>query len=272
VSERFELALFTARPELVSAAGAAGIDTIVVDWERAGKAERQKGADTQIGSDGPEDLRRVRAATAARVICRVNRPGKGTEAEIDLACDLGADEVLIPMVEEPCEVVRALDRARGRCGVGLLVETLGAVAAAGELARLPLTRAYVGLNDLAIARGTPNIFRPVVDGLLEEVRRPFRVPFGFGGLTIPHGGIPIPCRLLIAEMDRLGCDFGFLRRSFLRDVPAEIFPDAIAGLRRELDAARGRDAAGRARDREELVAAVGAWPGSLFDTGRHASA
>jgi len=103
------------------------------------------------------------------------------------------------------------------------------------LARLPLTRVYLGLHDLAIERRTPNPFRAISDGIVERVRSAFQIPFGFAGLTLPDRGFPIPCRLLIAEMARLGCSFSFLRRSFLRDIvgrdPRVEIPRILEALR-----------------------------------------
>jgi len=72
---RFELLLFSTDPAAVARYTAAGIDGFVVDWERRGKVARQTGADTEINADTPEDLRRVRAGTDARVVCRVNPSG-----------------------------------------------------------------------------------------------------------------------------------------------------------------------------------------------------
>ena len=69
---RVDLFLFTVDPVWgadVVAAGAAGI---VVDWERRGKSRRQLGEGTQINSDTPADLSRVRAATDGRLLCRIN--------------------------------------------------------------------------------------------------------------------------------------------------------------------------------------------------------
>ena len=217
-SPPFSLLLFSTDAAFVSEATAAGVDGVVVDWEREGKTQRQAHADTQIGADTVEDLRRVRAATRARVHCRINRYGPGTAREVAQALDEGVDELLLPMVRSPDEVQRVLDLTAGRCGVGVLVETVDAVREAAALAQLPLARAYVGLNDLAIERGSRTIFAPVEDGTLQLVRRSFKVPFGFGGLTLPEAGAPIPCRLLMAEMARLSCHYSFLRRSFLRDV------------------------------------------------------
>lgn len=218
MSPSFSLLLFSTDAAFISEAVAAGVEGVVVDWEREGKALRQARADTQIGEDTVEDLRHVRAATRARVLCRINGYGPWTAREVAQVVDEGADELLLPMVRSPSEVQRVLDLAGGRCGVGILVETRDAVREAAALAELPLARAYLGLNDLAIDRGSRSIFAPLSDGTLQSVRRCFRVPFGFGGLTLPEAGSPIPCRLLMGEMARLRCHYSFLRRSFLRDV------------------------------------------------------
>jgi hypothetical protein len=217
----FALFLFSTSEAYVPAVEAGAIDGVVVDWETADKHERQVDRDLQIGTDTQADLARIRAATRGRVLCRVNGPGAETAAEVERAIEGGADEVLVPMVRNVEEVETVLEAASGRCDVGILVETEAAVASSRELSRLPLARAYVGLNDLAIDRGSDSIFDPLVDGTLERLRATFDCPFGFGGLTVPASGAPIPSRLLIAETARLRCDFGVLRRSFLADVPPE---------------------------------------------------
>lgn len=233
----FELLLFSTDLSFIRAAVAAGVNGIVIDWERIGKAERQRGFDTQINADTLEDLERVRAAVEVPVICRINAFGPTTRDEIEAAIRAGADELLLPMVRSAEEVERVLEWVASRAGVGILVETCEAVRQAERLARLPLSRVYVGLHDLAIERGTPNPFRAVSDGLVEEVRRFFTVPFGFAGLTLPDRGFPIPCRLLIAETARLRCSFSFLRRSFLRDIVGRDPAAEIPRLRRALQVA-----------------------------------
>jgi len=214
----FSLFLFSTDVDLIRAAAEGGVAGIVVDWEHIGKAERQAGFDTQINHDTLEDLRRVRAYTEARVLCRINAFGPWTHREVKEAVEAGADEILLPMVRSVEEVEQVLEWVQGRCGVGILIETREAVRRCQDLARLPLTRVYLGLHDLAIERQTPNPFRAISDGIVEQVRCAFHVPFGFAGLTLPDRGFPIPCRLLIAAMARLGCSFSFLRRSFLRDM------------------------------------------------------
>src|SRR5882724_2145489 len=108
-----ELLLFHTDPRTVAEATGAGIDGFIVDWEHRGKDRRQAGQDTQINNDTLADLERVRAATAARVLCRVNGFGPWTRREIDAAVHAGADEVLLPMVRDPHEVDRALRMVNG---------------------------------------------------------------------------------------------------------------------------------------------------------------
>jgi hypothetical protein len=213
-----DLFLFTVHPSFGSDVVAAGAAGVVVDWERRGKARRQAGEGTQINADTPDDLSRMRAATDGRLLCRVNAWGPWAPAEIDEAVARGADEVLLPMVRSPREVDRALDAVDGRCGLGILVETQDAVARVGELARRPLSRVYLGLNDLRIDRRSDNLFTPLVDGTVDAVRTAVTGPFGVGGLTLPGGGAPVPSHLLAAELVRAGADFTFLRRSFTADM------------------------------------------------------
>lgn len=259
--DRFELLLFSTEREFVVEAAAAGIDGIIVDWEVAGKERRQAGADTEINHDTLEDLERVRSWVDIPVLCRINTPGPMTERELEWAIGAGADEVLVPMARSAGELERVVDAARGRCGVGALIETADAVEKVQEFASLPLSRLYVGLNDLAIDRRSASIFTALVDGTVERVSLALDGSLGFGGLTDPERGHPIPCRLLIGEMARLGSCFSFLRRSYKRDVGGEGQAQLVARLRSALAEARARTALEVERDRRELEAAIAAWPG-----------
>jgi hypothetical protein len=213
-----ELFLFTVDPGFGAEVVAAGATGVVIDWERRGKARRQAGEGTQINADTPDDLSRLRAATDGRLLCRVNAVGPWTAAEVDEAVARGADEILLPMVRTPDDVDRALDLVDGRCGLGILIETQDAVARAAELVRRPLSRVYLGLNDLRIDRGSDNLFSPLIDGTVDAVRAVVPGRFGVGGLTLPGGGVPVPTTLLGAELVRLGADFTFLRRAFTTDM------------------------------------------------------
>ena len=251
-----QLFLFTVDPAWgrdVVAAGAAGI---VVDWERRGKHRRQAGEGTQINGDTLEDLVRMRTATDGRLICRVNAAGPWTAREVDDAVAAGADEVLLPMVRTSDEVDRTLDLVGGRCGLGILVETQDAVDRVAELARRPLSRVYVGLNDLRIDRRSDQLFRPLVDGTVDAVRAAVPVPFGVGGLTLPGGGFPVPGDLLAAELVRLRTDFTFLRRSFTADMAGRDPSTEVPRLLGMLADLRGADPLTAARRRAEFTAAV----------------
>ena len=248
----FELFLFSTQPVLIRDAVAAGVAGIIVDWESRGKHSRQENWDTEINGDTPRDLEVVRQATPARVICRLNGFGETTAAEIEAAVSRGADEILLPMVRATAEVRRVLQMAGGRCGVGVLVETVAATRLAPELAGLPLSRVYVGLNDLAIDRGLKSIFQSVTDGTVERSRQHYRVPFGFGGATLPDRGSPVPCPLLLAEMARMKCGFTFLRRSFHRDIRGRDIALEVPRIHQAIARAFARTQSMEHEDREAL--------------------
>ncbi len=249
--------LFAHGPELVRTALAAGIGSFIVDWEWRDKERRQRGADTEINRDTVEDLARLSALGAERRLCRINRLGPWTAREVDDALAAGATDLLLPMVEAPAEVEELLERCAGRCRTGILVETVRGVEAAAELAALPLDRVYVGLNDLAISRGSECLFEAVADGTVERLSHTFAgTRFGFGGLTVADGGRPLPSRLLMAEMVRLGCAFTFLRRSFRRDTAGRDMARELARMRSLWEDLAGRDEDEVERDRAALVARV----------------
>ena len=236
---------------------AAGVDGIVIDWERTGKRERQLAADTEINLDTVDDLRRMRAATRTRILCRINSLSDRTPDEVDAAIEAGADELLVPMVRSVDDVQMALEVVGARIDMGIMVETLDAVASARELARYPVSRVFLGLNDLAIERGSPSIFTALVDGTVDDVRKAFHVPFGVAALTVPEGGEPLPCRLLIGELARLRCEFSILRRSFRRDMSGRRLDVELPRIRAAVADAAARSDRDVRRGRVELVQAVG---------------
>jgi hypothetical protein len=248
----FNLFLFSTEPQVIREAEQAGVDGFVVDWEYIGKAERQRDADTQINRDTLEDLLRVRKSTSKTVLCRINVYHPSRIQEIEQAIEAGADEIFLPMVRTVEEVAAVLERVKERCGVGILIETVEAIELAESFSKFPLSRVYVGLNDLSIDRKTPSIFTAVLDGTVEFLRQKFSVPFGFGGLTVPESGFPIPCRLLMGEMARLGCQFSFLRRSFYRDLQGKTMAEMISRIREGLSRAFLRSAEEVEKDHLEL--------------------
>lgn len=249
----------TGEPVLASFSRAADADglpaAVVVDWEERGKERRQAHARMAIGlvpsqsHDDPAALARVRRhLPQVPVICRVDGPGD--LAGVDAAIAGGAAEVLLPMVRHEDEVDRVVEWADGRIGVGVMVETREAVDRVDQLAARPLSRAYLGLVDLALDRGTSSIFAAFTDGVVDHVASHVAgtTAFGVGGLTLPGHGDPVPVELLAGEILRVGSHFSFLRRSFLTHL-ASTPPDAgiravrgmLAGLDRRTPAEVERD-------------------------------
>jgi len=250
------LVLFSTDKSFIGKATHAGVHSIIVDWEHIGKERRQAGAETEINAHTLEDLRNVRASTNAHLLCRINHIKESLGAEIDAAIAGGADEILLPMVRSVEEVRHALNLVNGRCQLGILIETVDAVEIAPQLGQLPLSRIYVGLNDLSIERSNPNLFSAVADGTIESIRRVCRMPFGFAGLTLPDKGYPIPCRLLIREMARLNCEFTFLRRSFMKDIQQRNIAEEIMSIQSAFEDALARNEDTIVSDHQELLAAI----------------
>ncbi len=222
--------LFETNPAAIAAARAAGISDIIVDWECRDKQGRQSGYDTEINCNTPADLNAVAALPGTTAWCRINAPGAQTRAEIEMAIAAGVSVILLPMVTSPAQVEAFLGQINGRCRAGILVETPQACRLAKQIASFPLDVVYVGLNDLMIGLGRRSIFSAMVSGLVEEVRAHFAAPlFGCGGLTVLDGGQPLPCRLLLQEISRLGCNLVFLRRSYKRDIAGR---DAVVEMGR----------------------------------------
>lgn len=218
-----ELHLFYNGPLSLEIAIEGRIDAIIVDCEESGKRERQQGFDTEINRWCPTDCSLVRrSAPSLRIICRIDsfrKVGPSAISQALAAVDAGADEVILPMVDHIDEIQAVLDALAGRAQVGAMIETDGAIAIADQIDQLPLSRVFVGLNDLMIERRSRHLFEHLLDGTVESLRSRIRkVAFGFGGMTLPDRGHPVPCRLLIGELARLGCSFTFLRRSFFRDL------------------------------------------------------
>ena len=205
-----------------------GAKGIVIDLETRGKAHRQKGFDTQINEHGWQDIAEVKQDKKTYVICRLNGINEQTALEVNRALDLGVDELLIPMVRKMSEVSDVLKLAENRAHVSVMIETLEAIEISRQLDQLPLARVYVGLNDLSICRQSHSIFSALADGTVESIRGKFRkIPFGFGGLTIPGYGSPLPVEHFLGEMTRLECAFTFLRRSFFRDTANRNLKDEL---------------------------------------------
>ena len=257
----FEFWLFTTDGNLASKCVDAGITGIVIDWEYMGKDQRQRGAALECNHDSLQDLVRMREIVTANIICRINPLGPHTAEEIETAIIGGADVLILPMVRDPGEVETFLSYIKDRSEAGILVETKEAMYHAPALADLPLDYVYVGLNDLAISRGSPNLFHAILDGTVERMRNIFGdIKFGFGGITVLDRGFPIPFHLLLREMVTLGCDFGFLRRSFRQDIIGRDIPNEIDRISRAILEYQQRTMAEIEKDKQELFRIIESVP------------
>jgi hypothetical protein len=77
------------------------------------------------------------------------------------------------------------------------------------------------------------------------------------GLTRPDAGHPVPCRLLVGELARLGAAFTFLRRSFHADSAGRPLGVQVPRILDAVVAARRRRAEEVAADRADLESLVG---------------
>jgi hypothetical protein len=218
-TDRLSFLLFVKKIKTIKWAQAVGLQNFMVDCEWKGKPERQAGRDTDTSHSSFEFIAKASAIENTKIHCRINEFGSWTIREIEPAIEAGAYQIFLPMVRSVKEVEQFLRLIDNRVKSAILVETDEAVNHARDLAQLPLDSVYVGFNDLAISRDYQVIFQPIIDGTLEYLRETFtNTYFGFGGATFLGCGHPCPTEFLLAEMNRLSCDFVFLRRSFYRDV------------------------------------------------------
>lgn len=242
--KRFQLLLFHRDLAFSARSIEAGVDGLIVDLERRGKAARQNGFDTEINAHSLADLRALKALNGADVLCRINGPSKQMSQEIEAVLNAGADEIIVPMIRHITEAEEAVAAIGTAARITLMIETQEAAEIVPALCALPIQRVYVGLNDLRISRGSASIFTPLVDGALERICAAVtEVEIGFGGLTLAGFGDPLPVDHLVGELARLGADFTFLRRSFYRDLTTHDPKQVFDQMRHAICCARNRNAA-----------------------------
>lgn len=231
----FQLIAFYSDTQTLDELIDAGIDGIVIDWENKGKSNRQNHYNTQISIHDSTDLEAVAKKNISKIICRINGPEYWSKDEINNAIGLGATELLVPMIKSEEEVDYVLNIVSSRVKVGVMLETNKALAIAKQLNEMDVHRFFVGLNDLAIERASRNLFLPLVDGTIDELRPKISKRFGIAGLTHPNSGEPIPCNYLIKQMKHYQASFGFLRRTFYKDLSRYTVSEIINSLRVEFE-------------------------------------
>ena len=214
------LSLITDDVALAAEAERAGIDRIMIDLEREGKAERQSGRSLFQSTHQVTSVGRVKAALErAALMVRINPLSERTPEEIDAVLAGGADVVMLPYFFTPADVRSFVAMVNGRCRVSLLVETK---SAAGQLAAClasgHIDEVHIGLNDLSIELGYDVILEPMCTGVTDSLAatlRDARVPFGVGGIgRLSSEILPVRPERLLAEQVRLGCTRAWLGRTF----------------------------------------------------------
>jgi hypothetical protein len=227
----------------------AGCRGVVVDLEVKGKHERQASYNTQINQHSLEDIISLKARGIG-VICRINAIDSGSADEIDRVIDAGADELLVPMVRTRQEIEQVFRQVDGRLAIGLMIETTEALDLAPVVNDHDVRRVFVGLNDLHITQGKPTLFHVLADGTVDTIRQQIQhAAFGFGGLTLPGSGHPLPVDYFFHELARLDCQFTFLRRSFFSDSQQIPASEAIPAIQQEVHKIRQRQSSQIESDR-----------------------
>jgi hypothetical protein len=232
-----ELCLITNDPGLAAQADAAGIERVLIDLERLGKAARQAGHGLFLSTHELEDVHEVRHVVArARVMVRTNPLHAGSGREVDDAVRAGADVLMLPMASGAAEVASFVELVGGAAEVSVLVETRGAVDALPAIVGIDgVSEIHVGLNDLRLSLGLSSLFDALADGTVDRIAAiaaAAGVRFGFGGVTSPRRtGLPVAPELVIGEHVRLGSRLAWLGRSFRDGVEDGRLGDDVAAIR-----------------------------------------
>ena len=248
LNSSFQLLLSSTDLSLIQNSVRAGVDGVIVEWENI-KGDRSP----NLTSEMVFNLEQVRSVTDAWVICRLNPYYERSKEELELAIATRADEIWLPKVQSVEEVTQILDWVKERIKVGIVVETVEAMKLSPKLAQLPLYRVHIGLNDLGESLHNPHPFCALSDGTVEKILKNFTIFSGFGGLTLPEKGHPIPCRLLMGELVRLGCHFSLLRRSFIADIQGKTLSVEIPKIKHYLSQISERSLEEREIDHLEFV-------------------
>lgn len=149
------------------------------------------------------------------IICRVNNDFEGTtEPQIESAIINGANSIIIPMVEDAKQIIRAISAIQGRAKLIIMIESQAGVENLEALVKCKFDAIYVGLNDLSISRGGSSLFEPLSDGTVKRIIATSKVPVGVGGVTDPSLGELVKSEYIIKKYAELGVKFSVLRRSF----------------------------------------------------------
>jgi HpcH/HpaI aldolase/citrate lyase family len=268
-----ELCLITDKADLAIEAEAVGVERIMIDLEREGKAQRQRGRELFLSDHRIESLPRMRAALGhTALVVRVNPLTARSAGEIDAAIAGKADFIMLPYFHCLDEVRHFLAMVRRRAKVILLVETRGAIESLPEIVRESgIDEVHIGLNDLCISLGNQVIFEPLCDGMIDGLAALVEnagLPFGFGGIArLSRRDLPVTPERVLAEQVRLRAGVGWLGRTFRGEMerrrrPGEL-ADEVGLIRQAIEKWQSAPEAAFRQNRQALIAEVAAWKNAL---------
>lgn len=214
----------TNNPVTADIAQQAGVDRIWIDMEYLGKEDRQGNLDTVKNHHTVEDIKRIRpVVTSAELLVRVNPIHDkadgicGSEQEIDMAIEAGADVVMLPMFKTADEVRRFIKCVNKRAKTQLLVETAEAVENLDEILNVEgIDEIHIGLNDLHLSYNMTFMFELLCGDTVKNICKAAAdkgIKYGFGGIARVGYGM-LPAEYVIAEHYHLGSTAAILSRSF----------------------------------------------------------
>lgn len=245
--------LFTVDLILAKRAENAGIYSLVVDWETKGKIERQDGFDLEINFHNAEDVLKLSSAVAIPITVRINPMGSETPMEVEKALTHGAQIIMLPMANSTSQVADFLTIVNKRAKTIVQIETPEIAEQTEELATMAWDYAYIGLNDLMVARGRHSIWEALIDGTTENICSHLKGrEYGFGGSTVLSGGEPIINLLIIHELVRLGGSISIMRRTFKRELLDRDLDYEIMTLLAFIECSKSRGEQAKKHDHEHL--------------------
>lgn len=210
----------TADPLEASAARAAGIQRIMIDLERKGKADRQKGRELFLSDHRMEHVSLMNSRVLnSEIVVRINPLHDESDKEVAEVIERGADYVMLPFFHHVNQVETFHGLVKGKAQIILLIETASAANnIEAIISAAPPDEMHIGLNDLSISLGKNNIFTLFRDGTVASIAARIRacnLPFGIGGIgALSRNNLPITPKCFYVEQLRLGATRGWLGRSF----------------------------------------------------------
>lgn len=200
------------------------IDSIMVDLETHGKAERQKTSNAFLTNHTWSDVEDVSKSIdpKAEFIIRINPYSANTEIELNKVGIAEAATVMLPMVKNS-EEVRITNELIKKLKLNLkLLPLIEHIDGFNNLEKILhenpyIEEIYFGLNDLSLSLKLPFLFQCINEGYIQEgskLCKKKEVSFGFGGIGLLGGKDAIPPRLLISEHVKVGSDKVILSRAF----------------------------------------------------------